>query len=209
MRVKDLNSILNYLLVLSLVFVAGAFLYINRDSISAQLNTAVNNKKSPVPQAVVDKVVNKYLKQANLENLKQQVLTEKTLAETQKELREAEKRKRDLEFKKFEDIPLERQIWKDPGNQPGYVPEQNTNYNQPATDENSNPTNADSYSGRPDQVGNNGGAVEDDSSSGDVNSYEQNSLAPPSRTYSPPRDSYKNGVQERHDEDQYDPRQSD
>lgn len=196
---KDLNSVLNYLLFLSLAFVAGAFLYLNRDTISAQVGD-VSTRKAPVPQAVVDKVVNKYLKQATLENIQQQVLTQKTLAETQKELRDAEKKKRDLEFKKFEEIPLDRQVWKDPSNQPGYVPDQNTNYNPPPQNtgyDNSNST----YNPQPDQVGNSNGAVDDSSSTGDVNSYDQNSLAPPSHSNNP--------SQERRDEDQYDPRQSD
>lgn len=73
--------------------------------------TDKEDRKGP-PTEELNQVVNKYLKQASIENLRQEVIAEKTLAETRRQLKELEEERRRKELKEIENIPLERQVWK-------------------------------------------------------------------------------------------------
>lgn len=69
-----------------------------------------DNKQPPAEE--LNQVVNKYLKQASIENLRQEVIAEKTLAETRRQLQQLEEERRRKELKEIEKIPLDRQVWK-------------------------------------------------------------------------------------------------
>lgn len=109
---KDVNSFLNKLLFLTITAVAVFFTYsfLNKAEVKNQAQVAPKEVIKKIPQNV-DTVVNKYLKQAQLENLRQEVVTQKILIQTKKSVEEYQKQKRLQDQRELEKIPLEQQIW--------------------------------------------------------------------------------------------------
>jgi len=113
--VKDFNQVLNYLIFFALAVIVGGVVYTQADfgtNTKKIFSFGGEENKKNLPQVEMNQVVNKYLKQASIENLRQEVIAEKTLAETRAQLKRLEEERRRKELKEIANIPLERQVWK-------------------------------------------------------------------------------------------------
>lgn len=114
---KQISEFLNYVIALMVVVLVGAFYYINKNSEAQAVSQAQKTlqKKTTERSAVEeDKIVNKYLQEASRELMRQKAIADSNLRDAQRRLAELEKAKKLKEQKEIENIPLERQIWKEP-----------------------------------------------------------------------------------------------
>lgn len=107
---SKISDFLNYLIVLLVFGIAGAFFYFK------------NNPKVVAPKPLTaeqlsakqqDEVVNKYLQETTQNVLREKIKGEQIMAEARLKLAELEKKNREKQQKENEKIPLEKQIWKE------------------------------------------------------------------------------------------------
>lgn len=109
--VKTLSSFLNLIIGALVLVLAGAFFYLQRESAPQARPAAVTAAPDAKSE---DKIVNKYLQQAARNADLQRAISDKNLLDARARLEEIEKRKKQEELKAIQEIPLERQIWKEP-----------------------------------------------------------------------------------------------
>jgi hypothetical protein len=114
--VRKLNSILNLLIAFVVIVFAGAFFYLKEkppvDSNGVKLSTIE-----------VDKVVNKYMQQTSVEALRQKILSDRAVEQARKKIVELNEQNRLRQQKELENIPADRQIWKEADVQAMQVPQ--------------------------------------------------------------------------------------
>lgn len=108
---SKLSDILNYLIMLLVLCIAGAFFYFK--TVENQVVTSKPTAAQQLSAQQQDEVVNKYLKETTLSVLQDKIKSERIMAEARIKLAELEKINRDKQQKENEKIPLEKQIWKE------------------------------------------------------------------------------------------------
>ena len=106
---KKISEFLNFIIFALVAVIAGAFFYLREPEVAVVPEQAMQES----PAKVEDQIVNKYLQQAAKELQKQKMITDRNLIDTKNKLAELERRKKLEEQKSNENIPLERQVWKE------------------------------------------------------------------------------------------------
>lgn len=105
---KTLNELLNYLIFLSVLALAGSFFYFNDGKKTFFPTSKTNNTNEK--DKLVDKVVNKYIQQTNQQNSINQIKLDRALLEARKKILAASELAREKEDLKNQKIPIEKQI---------------------------------------------------------------------------------------------------
>jgi hypothetical protein len=100
--VKEVNKLLNYLIILSIVAFGATYYYFNH--MNPEASVPVKNELSQAERAKVDQVVNKYLQAASNEAQLNELRVQRDLQLARQKIEEAEV--------KSADIPMEQQIYK-------------------------------------------------------------------------------------------------
>ncbi|MEQ1721828.1 MAG: hypothetical protein ABL930_01540 [Pseudobdellovibrio sp.] len=109
---NKLSQILNYLIVVLVLAIAGAFFYFkNSEKIAATVTPKTEQDLSVKEQ---DEVVNKYLQATNQSVLLDKAKADRFLLEARAQIAKQEKANREKQDRENEKIPLEQQIWKEP-----------------------------------------------------------------------------------------------
>jgi hypothetical protein len=110
--VNKLSEILNYLIVVLVLTIAGTFFFLKKsekvvaaDEAKTKLNFSVKEQ---------DEVVNKYLQATSQSVLLDRAKANRFLLEAKEQITRQEKANREKQDRENEKIPLERQIWKEP-----------------------------------------------------------------------------------------------
>ncbi len=101
-----LNSLLNLLIAFVVIVIAGGIFYF-------KAKPAVDSNGVKLSTHEVDKVVNKYMQQASVETLRQKLLTDRALEKSRQKIAELNEKNRLRQQKELENIPAEKQIWKE------------------------------------------------------------------------------------------------
>lgn len=107
---RKLSRFLNFLIFTLILIISAAFYYLKATPEPAKAKPALSEQE-------LDNIVNKNIKKTVLETQIAKSLVQKSLLDTQKMLTELEKLKKKQEEKEIENIPRERQIWKDVQNE--------------------------------------------------------------------------------------------
>ncbi len=108
---KKLSEILNYLIVILVIAIAGAFFYFKKNvNVVAEVKPKTEHDLSVKEQ---DQVVNKYLQETNQSVLLDKAKADRFLIEAKAQIAKQEKANREKRDKENEKISLERQIWKE------------------------------------------------------------------------------------------------
>ena len=104
---KTFSDLLNYLIVLAIVALAGSFFYFNdykkKQTTPAAMSAEERERK-------VDQVVNKYIKQTTMENSLNQLKIDSALLEARRKIIADREAKRLKEEKELQKIPIEKQV---------------------------------------------------------------------------------------------------
>lgn len=109
---KKINKLLNILLLLIAVIAGAAFFVMQNRDVSNPVSSKTV-KKIGAPSEKVDEVVNKYMKQVQLDAIKQDIQMQKVMIDTKYKLSELERKKKLEQEKADAQVPLEKQIWKE------------------------------------------------------------------------------------------------
>ncbi|MGZ3726740.1 MAG: hypothetical protein ACXWQQ_13115 [Pseudobdellovibrio sp.] len=104
---KTLSDLLNYLIVLSILALAGSFFYFNdykkKQSAPTGMSLVERDK-------MVDQVVNKYIKETTMETSLNKIKIDEALAAARKKIADDREAKRLKDEKEMQNIPIEKQV---------------------------------------------------------------------------------------------------
>lgn len=98
------------------VLIAGSFFYFKD-------RAAVDSNGVKLSTNEVDKVVNKYIQQASTDTLRQKLVADRALEQARKKITELNQANKIRQQKELENIPAEKQIWKEADVVPAQAPQ--------------------------------------------------------------------------------------
>jgi hypothetical protein len=110
--VNKLSEILNYLIVVLVLAIAGAFFFLKKSEKVVSADMSKTEQNLSVKEQ--DEVVNKYLQATSQSVLLDRAKADRFLLEAKAQITKQEKANREKQDRENEKIPLERQIWKEP-----------------------------------------------------------------------------------------------